>query len=55
MQTQNEELIVFVSDECTKMKVGLGSQITRTKQVCQNKQRSIEVHSAAWPPSERDV
>jgi hypothetical protein len=57
MQTQNEEHMVFVSDVCIKMKVGFGSQITSSKQVRENKQRSVEVHSVAWPPppSERDV
>ena len=55
MQTPNEEHMVFVNDVCVKMEVGLGSQITSTKQVCENKQSSVEVHSVAWPPSERDV
>ena len=56
MQTQNEERhMVFVNDVCEKMEVGLGSHITSTKQVCENKQPSIEVHSVVWPPSEHDV
>ena len=55
MPTRNEEHMVFVNDVCEKMEVGLGSHITSTKQVCENKQPSIEVHSVAWPPSERDV
>ena len=56
MQTRNEErYLVFVNDVCEKMEVGLGSHITSTKQVCENKQPSIEVHLVAWPPSERDV
>jgi hypothetical protein len=55
MQTRNEEQMVFVNDVCEKMEVGLGSHITNTKQVCENKQPSVEVHSVAWPPSERDV
>lgn len=38
-----------------KMQVGLGSQILSTKQVHENKQPSVEVHSVVWPPSERCV
>ena len=37
MQTQNEEHMVFVNDVCEKMEAGLGSHITNTKQVCENK------------------
>ena len=56
MQTRNEERhMVFVNDVCEKMEVGLGSHITSIKQVCANKQPSVEVHSLAWPPSECDV
>ena len=56
MQTRNEERhMVFVNDVCEKMEVGLGTHITSTKQVCENKQPSIEVHSMAWPSSEHDV
>ena len=55
MQTRNEEHMVFVNDVCVKMEVGLESQITSTKKVCENKQSSVEVHLLAWPPSERDV
>ena len=56
MQTRNEELhMVFVNDVCEKMEVGLGSHITYTKQVCENKQPSVEVRSVAWPLSEHDV
>ena len=56
MQTRNEERhMVFVNDICEKKEVGLRSHITSTKQVCENKQPSVEVHSVAWPPSERDV
>ena len=56
MQTQNEERhMVFVNDACKKMEVGLGSHITSTKQVCENKQPSVEVHSVAWPPNEHGV
>ena len=56
MQTRNEERhMVFVNDVCEKMEAGLVSHITSTKQVCENKQPSAEVHSVAWPPSERDV
>ena len=56
MQTRNEERhMVFVNDVCEKMEVGLGSHITSTKQVCENKKLSVEVHSVAWPLSERDV
>ena len=45
----------FVVMYAKKMEVGLRSHITSTKQVCENKQSSIEVHSVVWPPSERDV
>ena len=56
MQTRNEERhMVFMNDVCEKMEVGLRSHITSTKQVCENKQLSLEVHSVASPPSERDV
>ena len=50
MQTRNEERhMVFVNDVCEKWK------LDSTKQVCENKQSSVEVHSVVWPPSERDV
>ena len=56
MQTRNEERhMVFVNDVCEKMEDGLVSLITSTKQVCENKQPSVEVHLVPWPPSERDV
>ena len=50
MQTRNEERhMVFVNDICEKKEVGLRSHITSTKQVCENKQSSVEVHSVVWP------
>jgi hypothetical protein len=55
IQTRNEEHMVFMNDVCEKMEVGIGSHIASTKQVCENKQLSVEVHSVGWPPSERDV
>ena len=53
--SNEERHMVFVNDVCKKMEVGLGSHITSTKQVCENKQPSVEVHSVAWPASECDV
>ena len=56
MQTRNEERhMVFVNDIYEKMEVGLGSHITSTKQVCENKQPSVEVRSVVRPSSEGDV
>ena len=56
MQTRNEErYLVFINDVCEKMEVKLGSHITSTKQVCENKQQSVEVHSVVRPSSEGDV
>ena len=56
MQTRNEERhMVFVNDICEKMEVEHGSHMTSTKQVCENKQSSVEGHSVVWPLSERDV
>ena len=55
MHTLNEEHMVFVNDVCEEMEVGLGSHTTSIKQVCENKQPSVEIHSVAWPLSECDV